>query len=196
MTITDRYKDPLADAVALAAPLVVAEGRRLLLQYEIANDLSEPIYLANRLFVWSWQGLSLDPNLVYTEVLGTRLRLTKAFIPVPRGADVEEAEPPYLSEVAAGAVFADVLELPLPLEPFHPHDAIAPRDEVYTFDQVELAVGWLMGSAVDVQLVQGQADEILIAADPEQLRHEQKLLLTTLSVSVPAYFGPSEGALS
>jgi hypothetical protein len=190
MTITDNYKDPFADAVSLAAPLAVAESSRLLLQYEVVNDLSEPIYLVNRLFVWTWQGLSLDPNLVYTQLQGNRLRLSKAFIDLPGGVEGEPAEAPYLSEVAPGAVYNDVLELPLPLEPFDPYDTLPRRDQIHTFDQAELAVGWLLGSAVDIHLVQGQADEILIAAEQDQVRFEQQLLVTALPVSLPAIFGP------
>jgi hypothetical protein len=194
MPIFDKFVNPLADEVTLHAPLAVTEGRRLLVQYEVANDLSESIYLVNRIAVWTWQGLSLDPNLVYTEVLGDRLRLSKALVDIPPGEEAEEADVPYLSEVGPGAVFAEVLELSLPLEAFHPYDAITPRDEVHNFDQVELAVSWLAASDVDIHLVQGQADQILIAADHEQVRRHQQLLVMALPVSVPAFFGPPDTA--
>jgi hypothetical protein len=194
MPIFDKFVNPLADEVTLHAPLAVTEGRRLLVQYEVANDLSESIYLVNRIAVWTWQGLSLDPNLVYTEVLGDRLRLSKALVDIPPGEEAEEADVPYLSEVGPGAVFAEVLELSLPLEAFHPYDAITSRDEVHNFDQVELAVSWLAASDVDIHLVQGQADQILIAADHEQVRRHQQLLVMALPVSVPAFFGPPDTA--
>lgn len=196
MSITDKFVNPLADEVTLHAPLAVTDGRRLLVQYEVANDLPESIYLVNRIAVWTWQGLTLDPNLVYTEVLGNRLRLSKALVDVPPGEDAEEADVPYFSEVGPGALYTEVLELSLPLEPFHPYEAITGRDDVHDFDQVELAVGWLAASDVDIHLVQGQADEILIAADHDQVRRSQQLLAMTLPVSVPAFFAPSEEALS
>ncbi|MGD8855914.1 MAG: hypothetical protein PVG33_06275 [Chloroflexota bacterium] len=196
MSITDPFVNPLADEVTLGTPLVTADRRRLLLQYEVANDMSESIYLVNRIAVWTWQGLSLDPNLVYTEILGDRLRLSKALIDIPQGETEDEVEAPYFSEVAPGALFTEMLEVPLPLEPFHPFDAVTSRDEVHRFDQVELAVGWLAESEVDIQLAQGQEGQILIAADSQQVRRAQQLLVMTLPVSVPAYFGPSNAALS
>lgn len=193
MIYSDTDTDPLAsDSVQLAAPLAFAEERRLILDYQIANGLSEEIYLVNRLFIWTGDGMLVDPDLIYTQLLGSRLRLSKAFVDVPDGLDEEPADAPFLTEVAPYAYFEERIEVPLPLEPFHPYHLLDWQDRVHQFAEVELALGWLPASEVDTRLVQGRRNQLLLAADPGQVRYEQRLLVTGLTVTVLAHFGPED----
>lgn len=183
-----------AGGVTLDVPLAAAEAGQLILSYQVINELKDPIYLVNRLFLWTRQGLTLDPNYINTEVLDGRLRLSKSFVDIPDDVRAEAAEVPYLSEVAPGSIFVEVVEVPLPLEPFHPYNALERRKKVHLFEQVELAIGWLPEGAVDVHLDLGTDDQPLLAADHRQVRAGQELLVAELPISVPAFFGPADSA--
>jgi hypothetical protein len=158
---------------------------KLLIYYRVDNGLSEPIYLINRVFRWTSSGFSIDPNLVYTEIIGDRLQLTKAYINVPEDIDVEAPEVPFLTEIAASDRFEENISQPLPLEPYHPYAQVKPSEVVRTFEQVQLVVGWLPSSKVSAQTVNRPEGLTLLSVNYTEVAREQKLLLSTLNVKLP-----------
>jgi hypothetical protein len=132
---------------------VEIQDEQLLIHYRVENQLSQPIYLTNRVYQWTRNGFSINSSLVYTEIINNRLRLTKAYIKVPEEIDVEAPDVPFLTEVAAGNQFEETISQSLPLEPYHPYNQVKRSQTVRMFDSVQLAVGWLPSENISVRSV-------------------------------------------
>jgi len=162
-------------------------GNHLIIQYQVSNGLDEAIFLTNRIFQWTPEGMSLDPNLVYSDVADDTLRLVKACLPVPDELDVESPSVPYLTELSSGETFTETLSIPLPLTPYHPYDQVKLSEGPATFSSVQFVVGWFPAGTVPVRSQQRPDGMTLLSADYGNVIQAQEILQQTLPVSVPAY---------
>lgn len=160
---------------------------RLIIQYKVFNGLDKAIFLTNRIFQWTPEGMSVDPNLVYSDVMNGTLRLVKACLPVPDELDVESPIAPYLTELPGGETFTETLSIPLPLIPYHPYDQTKFSESPAIFSSVQFVVGWLPVGTVLVQSQQRPDGETLLSADYSDVIRAQEILQQTLPVSIPAY---------
>ncbi len=160
---------------------------RLTIEYQVLNNQTDAIYLVNRVFQWTSQGLQVGANLVFTEIVGGQLRLVKACLAVPERVKVESPDVPYLTYVSAGETFSETIALELPLQPFHPYDQIKIGNEVRVFDSVQLAVGWFSEGKVAVRSSQLPDGVSLLSADYGPVMREQEVLIITLPVSIVTY---------
>lgn len=184
---TDYNSTSFANVILRAATAV--QDNILVIEYEIENGRSDAIYLANRLFQWTHAGLSVDANLVYTEVKEGQLRLTKACLPVPEHIKVESPDVPYLNRVEAGETFTETLSLLLPLQPFHPYNQAKATDQVNTYTPVLFAVGWFSEGTVAVRQGNHSDGRPFLSADYGLVLREQTILEITLPISVPTHIG-------
>ena len=166
------------------------KGSTLLIDYQVSNRLTQTIYLINRIFQWTEKGLEIRSDYIYTEVANGRLRLTKAFIPVPDDVLVEIPDVPYLTAVNGGAVFSEQVKLTLPLEPFHPYDKVDYSDEIHTFDEVDLVIGWLSKGSFNLRQGSTPDGDAILAVHHSEAARSQKLLIGTIGVPVTTAFGP------
>lgn len=165
------------------------KAENLFIDYRVTNRLSKSIYLLNRIFQWTEKGLEIDPNFIYTELIDGKLRLTKAFIPVPDDVLVEIPDVPYLSPVKGGAEFRENLHLKLPLEPFHPYYKVNRSNTVHSFDKAELAIGWLVEGSFDLREGSTPDGEQILAVHHNQAARSQQLLIGEIDKSVTSAFG-------
>ena len=166
---------------------VEVRDNQLLIHYKIENQLSEPIYLVNRVSRWTRTGFSIDPSLVYTEIVNNTLRLTKAYIDVPENIDVEAPEVPFLTEVAGGSQFEECISQALPLEPYHPYNQVKRSEAVRMFESVQLAIGWLPSENISVRTVTKPEGLTLLSANYLEVAREQQLLVSNLNVKVSTH---------
>lgn len=175
-------------SITLSADAVVgADALRII--YELANDTGETIHMLNIVQKWTPAGLSTDPSNLYTEVVDSTLRLTKANLPVPEHIDVESPDVPLLTAVEGGAVATEELVLDLPLAPYHPYDEVELTDAVVTYENVELAIGWLPAH-VEVRVGTRPDGTRVTSTDHQIALREQQLLVAPLPVAVPTHLVP------
>jgi hypothetical protein len=175
---------PKADPVTLETQAEIKDNQ-LVIHYQIKNETDGAIYLTNRVFQWTPEGLSVDANLIYTELIDGKLRLTKANIPVPDHIKVESPDVPYLTELEAGGQFDETIVQPLPLKAYHPYNLVKSSADTHTFDQVEFVVGWLPAT-VTVRTTNPTAALTLLSASYGDVNQEQTLLISDLALSIPA----------
>jgi hypothetical protein len=173
-------------AVTLHARAEIRDNR-LIIQYEVFNGLDKAIFLTNRIFQWTPEGMSLDPNLVYSDVVDDMLRLVKACLPVPEELDVESPIVPYLTELPSGESLAETISISLPLMPYHPYDQLKISNEAATFSSIQFVVGWFPSGTAPVRSQQRPDGMTLLSADYGDVIQVQEILQQTLLVSVPAY---------
>jgi len=159
----------------------------LTISYQVHNSLEQSIYLVNRVFKWDKAGFSVDPSIVYTQIVDGELWLTKANLDVPENLDVEYPDVPYLTKVEAGNTFEESFSLPLPLEPYHAYREVQRTDEAALFEQVKLVVGWLLGEEVTTRTTTQPEGLTLTSAHHADVKAAQQLLLADLQVSISAY---------
>ena len=172
-------------AVTLQAQAEIRDDR-LIIQYKVSNGLDEAIFLTNRIFQWTPEGMSLDPNLVYSDVADDTLRLVKACLPVPDELDVESPSVPYLTELSSGETFTETLSIPLPLTPYHPYDQVKLSEGPTTFSSVQFVVGWFPAGTVSVRSQQRPDGSTVLSADYGVVIQAQEMLQQILPVSIPA----------
>lgn len=182
---TDFHATTFAQVTLRVATAV--QDNVLVIEYEIQNGRSDAIYLVNRLFQWTRTGLSVDANLVYTEVTQGRLRLSKACLSVPEHIKVESPDVPYLTRLEAGEMFAEKLIFSLPLRPFHPYDQAKESEQVNVFDPIRFAVGWFAEGNLSVRQGSHPDGRPFLSADYGPVLREQVVLEVLLPVSVPAH---------
>lgn len=166
------------------------QGNTLLIDYQVRNQLAETVYLLNRIFQWTEKGLEIEADFIYTEVKNGRLHLTKAFIPVPDDVLAEMPDVPYLTAVEGGTVFTEQVCLTLPLEPFHPYDKVAYSEDIHTFDEAELVIGWLAEGSFDLRRGNTPDGDDILAVHHSQAAQAQRLLKGTINRPITAAFGP------
>ncbi len=185
MTVEDMTPEATMDtAVTLRAETQI-QANTLVVTYQVTNGLDETIYLVNRLFQWTANGLSLDHNLIYANRDGENVQLVKACLPVPDDLDVESPIVPFLTAVPAGEAFAETITLPLPLTPHDPYGQLQPGGRVTNESSVQFVVGWFKDGDTAVS-VQSQSDgSTLLSAEYGEVRQAQNLLQTTISGQIP-----------
>ncbi|MBL1129612.1 MAG: hypothetical protein D8M54_14025 [Chloroflexi bacterium] len=185
MTVEDMTpKATMGTAVTLQAE-AQRQANTLVVTYRVTNSLDKTIYLVNRLFQWTANGLSLDPNLIYANREGETVQLVKALLPVPDDLDVESPIVPFLTAVPPGETFSEIITLPLPLMPLDPYGQLLPGDWVTNESFVQFVVGWFKDGDTAVS-VQSQSDgSTLLSAEYGEVRQVQNLLQTTISGQIP-----------
>ncbi len=165
----------------------VRQKTSLTLHYRVSNESEQAVYLVNRVFRWTQAGLSIDANVIYTELFDGSLQLTKACIPVPERMKIEAPSVPYLTALAAGEQMAEDVHLALPLQPYHAYDQVRSSSTIHVFDSFTFAVGWLPAEKVTVRGQQRPDGTTLLSTDYGPVIQHQEILQVTLPVAVPAY---------
>jgi hypothetical protein len=166
------------------------QDSKLRLSYRVSNDTDHPIYLVARLFQRSPSGFVTDPNLVYTEIKGGTLRLTKAMIPVPDTMDVEVPEVPYVVKVESKKAFDETLQVRVPIEPRHPYAGVKRVDEARTFSRVELVVGWLAVDGIKVDTIARPGLPTELQIHHQAVISHQQLLTAAVGVQLTGHLAP------
>lgn len=176
----------MPDVVDLQTEVSITDDA-LSIHYQVKNGHSETIYLVNRPFLWKAEGLSVEPDIIYTYVEDKTLKLSKAYLKPPKNALLESVDVPYLTEVEAGQSFEEAFSLPLPLEPLYPFGHSIRSDSPSTFEKAQLVIGWLPGDKVTVKHFEHPSGLKLISTDYKEAEREQQLLTAALDVSIPAF---------
>ncbi|HRQ36768.1 MAG TPA: hypothetical protein PLD25_02505 [Chloroflexota bacterium] len=185
MTTKDVIPETTTDTAVTLQAQAQTQANTLVVTYQITNGLGQTIYLVNRLFQWTANGLSLDPNLIYAAREGESVRLVKACLPVPDDLDVESPIVPFLTAVSAGETFSETITLPLPLMPRDPYGQLLPGAQVTNDSSIQFVVGWFKEGDTAVSR-QSQSDgSTLLSAEYDEVKQVQNLLQTTLSVQIP-----------
>ncbi len=141
---TKEARDVAQADVVLRVESVEKTGEGLALAYAVRNQGSRPIWVFNRLFHVTDSGTyRLDPNVIYVEVEGGQVVLSKQLQPVPRTSLVESPEVPGVTRLPPGEVLAERVVVPLPLRESHPYvkkPDVLPLSEVR---ELRLRVGYL-----------------------------------------------------
>jgi hypothetical protein len=173
-------------AVTLQAQAEIRDNR-LIIQYQVFNGQDEAIFLTNQIFQWTPEGMSLDPNLVYSNVVNDTLQLVKACLPVPDELDVESPTVPYLTQLPSGETLTETISIPLPIKPYHPYDQVKLSEELTVFSSLQFVIGWFPAGTVPVRSQERPDGSTLLSADYGDVIQTQEILQATLPVSVPAY---------
>ena len=176
-------------SVSLKAEAEIHEDG-LFLQYKATNATDESIYLINRVFQWTFDGLIIQPELVYTELIENHLRLTKACIEIPDNVDVGFPSAPFLSQVNRGSELEESFTLSLPIVPFHPYSVVRKDEESYIFNHLELAIGWVSEKEVSIQQIEDHNGNSQFFGDFHELVKAQHLLIKKFNLEVPAFIKP------
>jgi hypothetical protein len=102
------------------------DGNEIKVGYEVANQLSSPIYVFDRLYDMSAE--SLAPNWAYVDLSSNRIVLCRQVWPVPTGLHHENPEVPYARVVAPGAKIKGVFAIHLPVTESDPYIHIRTAD--------------------------------------------------------------------
>jgi hypothetical protein len=173
-------------AITLQAQAEIRDNR-LIIQYQVFNGQDEAIFLTNQIFQWTPEGMSLDPNLVYSNVVNDTLQLVKACLPVPDELDVESPTVPYLTQLPSGETLTETISIPLPIKSYHPYDQVKLSEELTVFSSLQFVVGWFPAGTVPVRSQERPDGSTLLSADYGDVIQTQEILQATLPVSVPAY---------
>jgi hypothetical protein len=173
-------------AVTLQAQAEIRDNR-LIIQYQVFNGQDEAIFLTNQIFQWTPEGMSLDPNLVYSNVVNDTLQLVKACLPVPDELDVESPTVPYLTQLPSGETLTETISIPLPIKSYHPYDQVKLSEELTVFSSLQFVIGWFPAGTVPVRSQERPDGSTLLSADYGDVIQTQEILQATLPVSVPAY---------
>lgn len=154
------------------------------LQVHYVVETSESVYLVNRVTQWTPDGLSVAPDVIYTDVQNGTLRLTKACLPVPDNLDVEAPDVPWLTAIAD--LFEESFSLPIPIQPHHPYWLDAYSEAIVDYDDVVLVIGWLP-KEIDVRTGTRPDGLEVISARYLDVMRAQQLLVTALNVKVSTH---------
>jgi len=171
--------------------LGVEVGReRMRLGYRVTNLAPSELYLVNRLFRVDPQGrVAVDPGLAYALVVDGALQLSKELLEPPEWASPEGPPVPYLTRLAAGGSFSEVIELALPVRENYPwtHFRLRARPlRQVTARALVLTVGYLTGCQPEwVRTVEvGQRQELAIDRGHARRVHAA-VTSTPVEVEVP-----------
>lgn len=184
MTVENVTPEATRDTAVILQAEAQVQANTLVVTYQVTNGLAETIYLVNRLYQWTANGLSLDPNLIYADREGETVQLVKALLPVPDNLDVESPIVPFLTAVPAGETFSETITLPLPLIPHDPYGQLRPGDQVTSESSVQFVVGWFKEGDTAVNSQTRPDGSTLLSADYGAVRQSQNVLQTTISVQI------------
>ncbi|HEX7315421.1 MAG TPA: hypothetical protein VF297_15975 [Pyrinomonadaceae bacterium] len=142
----------MSDQVELDYSLGYRGDKSLELTYAVVNHLKVDVYLFTPLSEFRDQDWEPAPNRVYAHVdEGGVLQLSKMLWPVPEDVDVYMPEVPYLTRVAPGAKFSEVILIRVPVRTDLPYlfDDDEDDDEpkkggaLTTVDAVVFSIGYV-----------------------------------------------------
>lgn len=144
-----------ADSCRLEVTATVAGTEMLQLSYVFRNNSPNPAFVFNRLY----QGLDgerrykIDPNLIYVQLEGTQIVLSKKVIPVPEDIDVEKPEVPLVTLVPPQGATQEKLSLKLPLRLRSPYGGNRPKPALPKPEQLKLVfeIGFFLGQKQKTQ---------------------------------------------
>ena len=101
-------------------------SQALLVEYRFTNRSRRTAFLFNVIHRAGPSGnREPDVNLVYVQLAGDSVVLSKKIIPVPPDIDVEKPDVPYVTRVDPGQTFAETINAPLPLKLYAPYETSA-----------------------------------------------------------------------
>lgn len=101
---------------------IKVEPPALRLAYAVKNGGNAPVGLFNRLEGVHMDGrVNLSPDLIYVDVQGTVLELSKLVLPIPQGLQMSEQALPHVTKLDAGKEFKEEITLRVPVEVFQPY---------------------------------------------------------------------------
>jgi hypothetical protein len=101
---------------------LMVEPPALRLTYIVKNGSAAPIGLFNRIQGVHFDGrVNLSPELIYSDIQGKILELSKMVLPIPEGLQVSERVLPHVMKVDPGKEFKEEIALRVPVEAFQPY---------------------------------------------------------------------------
>lgn len=170
------------EACRLEVATAVAGTDTLILSYLFRNGSLNPVFVFNRLY----KGLDddrrykVDPNLIYVQLDGTQIILSKKVIPVPEDVDVEKPEVPLVTYLPPQGTVQEKLTLKLPLRLRAPYTSTKPKPVLPKLDQLKFyfEIGFFASKS---QKTQEQAAKVATTAgealriDPFPAAHQRVL---------------------
>jgi hypothetical protein len=121
---------------------------RIEIAYRLENPSSADAYVLDALFTLDDGPPRIHDALVYTLVEGDLLRLVRAALVIPPGAQMEAPEMPYARRLPAGGTLTGRISAPLPLDYQDPYD-LSDGDTTWRCVRVLLVVGYVPAPALD-----------------------------------------------
>ena len=150
----------------------------LTIQYKVTNRTTHDLYIFNRLFEKTEDGVVLtDKNLAYVLANSKRVMVSKAMAPVPADRKVEYVQVPCVTKIPALSSIEETFTIPLPLTIKTPYQQPEAGSTISRKD-LFFSVGYFVGHAqthtyeLTVQTPNGPA----IRFDPFAYE-DQKLLI-------------------
>lgn len=125
----------------------------LRIRYEVRNTTDLPLYLCNRLYKTIRRDpdtaagvYEVQPNLANVQVAAGQVVVGKAVVDVPEWIFVEALQIPCLSRVLPGELFAETVDLSLPLMPYTVYD-YSPVQGAAVLYPLMVELGYFLASA-------------------------------------------------
>jgi hypothetical protein len=111
-----------------AAPELDCQAKRskekISLRFAFNNRSDETVLVFAALYKPGPEGVTVEPNRVYTLIDGGQLTLAKMVVPIKPGVQLEIAEAPYGIKLAPGKVLSDEIHVTIPVEFDNPHELV------------------------------------------------------------------------
>jgi len=162
------------------------DGNDVKVGYEVANPLSFPIYIFDRLYDMSAE--KMDPNWAYVDLSSNRIVVCRQVWPVPTGLHHENPEVPYGRVIAPGAKIKGVFAIHLPVaesDPYvHIRNSGGAARVAHASDDIVFRLGWAPvrelhgGSPVELE-----GEQLVLFPYPEAIQKQR--LATSLPAKLP-----------
>jgi len=102
---------------------VAPPGASLRIRFHVTNDQSSPVYLFNVLWEHAGKGTYIEARMpVYASLRSPGvLCLLKGLAPLPKAREVEVRNVPFATRVDPGQVFAEEIDMRLPIDEYSPY---------------------------------------------------------------------------